>query len=119
MQETSVQALTKVIALMPPRLRRRMDALSFVRAGFRQIPQKYAVRVRFEVAAEVVAGFVGRWAEVEPDGDAACVMTMNTDTLDWPMMVLANVDAEFRVEQPAELAELVSRAADRMARSAR
>jgi hypothetical protein len=46
-------------------------------------------------------------------------MTMNTDTLDWPMMVLANVDAEFRVEQPAELAELVSRAADRMARSAR
>ncbi len=27
MEETSVQALTKVIALMPPRLRRRMDAL--------------------------------------------------------------------------------------------
>ncbi|HET9423328.1 MAG TPA: HTH domain-containing protein, partial [Nocardioides sp.] len=28
MQETSVQALTKVINLMPPRLRRRMDALA-------------------------------------------------------------------------------------------
>ena len=27
MEETSVQALTKVIALMPPRLRRQMDAL--------------------------------------------------------------------------------------------
>ena len=27
MEETSVQALTKVIALMPPRLRRRMDAV--------------------------------------------------------------------------------------------
>ena len=54
---------------------------------------------------------------VEADGDAACVMTMNTDTLDWPMMVLANIDAEFRIEQPAELAELVTRAADRMARS--
>src|SRR5829696_6192110 len=26
-EETSIQALTKVIALMPPRLRRRMDAL--------------------------------------------------------------------------------------------
>ncbi len=95
------------------------DALSFVQSGFRQIPQKYAVQVRFDVPADVVAGFVGRWADVEPDGDAACVMTMNTDTLDWPMMVLANVDAEFRVEQPAELAELVTRAADRMARSAR
>ncbi len=94
------------------------DALSFVQAGFQQIPQKYAVRVRFEVPADVVAGFVGRWAEVEPDGDAACVMTMNTDTLDWPMMVLANVDAEFRIEQPAELVELVGPArADRMARS--
>ncbi|HWM72466.1 MAG TPA: YafY family protein [Nocardioides sp.] len=92
------------------------DALTFVQSGFRQIPQRYAVRVRFEVPAELVAGFVGRWADVEPDGDAACVMTMNTDTLDWPMMVLANIDAEFRIEQPAELAELVSRAADRMTR---
>ena len=93
------------------------DALSFVQAGFKQIPQRYAVRVRFEVPADVVAGFAGRWAEVEPEGDAACVMTMNTDTLDWPMMVLANIDAEFRIEQPAELVDLVSRAADRMARS--
>ena len=53
--------------------------------------------------------FVGRWAEVEPDGDTACVMTMNTDTLDWPMIVLANVDAEFRIEGPAELVDQVSR----------
>ncbi len=93
------------------------DALSFVQAGFKQIPQRYAVRVRFEVPAEVVRAFVGRWAEVEPAGDTACLMTMNTDTLDWPMMVLANIDAEFRIEQPAELVELVTRAADRMARS--
>ena len=88
-----------------------------MQAGFKQIPQRYAVRVRFEVPAEVVQGFVGRWAEVEPAGDTACLMTMNTDTLDWPMMVLANIDAEFRIEQPAELVELVGRAADRMARS--
>ena len=40
------------------------DALSFVQAGFKQIPQRYAVRVRFEVPADVVQGFVGRWAEV-------------------------------------------------------
>jgi predicted DNA-binding transcriptional regulator YafY len=93
------------------------DALSFVQAGFKQIPQRYVVRVRFAAPAEVISGLFSRWAEVEPDGDAACVMTMHTDTLDWPMFVLANVDAEFRIEQPEELVEQVARAAERMARS--
>ena len=80
------------------------------------MPQRYAVRVRFEVPAEVVDAFVGRWAEIEPDGDSACLMSMNTDTLDWPMFVLANIDAEFRIEGPAELVDQVSRAADRLGR---
>jgi predicted DNA-binding transcriptional regulator YafY len=92
------------------------DALSFVQAGIRRMPQRYAVRVRFEAPVEVVDAFVGRWAQVEPDGDAACVMTMNTDTLDWPMFVLANIDAEFRIEGPTELVEAVARAAARFGR---
>ena len=41
---------------------------------------------------------------IEPDGDG-CVMTMNVDTLDWPMMVLAHLDADFTVEQPPELVD--------------
>jgi predicted DNA-binding transcriptional regulator YafY len=77
------------------------------------------VRVRFEAPAGVVDGFVGRWAEVEPAGDASCVMTMNTDTLDWPMMVLANIDAEFSIEEPAELVDRTGRAAERFARAVR
>ena len=93
------------------------DALSFVQSGFKQIPQRYAVRVRFEASAEVVDAFVGRWAQIEPDGDTACVMTMNTDTLDWPMFVLANIDAEFRIEGPPELVDQVSNVADRLGRS--
>jgi predicted DNA-binding transcriptional regulator YafY len=94
------------------------DALTFVQAGFKQIPQRYAVRVRFEAPAQVVDDFVGRWAEVEPVSDDACLMTMNTDTLDWPMMVLANIDAEFRIEEPAELVELTTRTAARFDRAA-
>jgi predicted DNA-binding transcriptional regulator YafY len=92
------------------------DALTFVQSGFRQMSQRYAVRVRFDAPADVVDTFVGRWAEIEPIDDRSCRMSMNTDTLDWPMMVLANIDAEFRIEGPAELADLASRAADRLGR---
>jgi predicted DNA-binding transcriptional regulator YafY len=93
------------------------DALSFVQAGFKQVPQRYAVKVRFEAPAQVLEDFVGRWAEIEPAGESACVMTMNTDTLDWPMMVLSNVDADFRIEHPPELAERTAHAADRFTRA--
>ena len=94
------------------------DALEFVRTGIASMPMKYVVRVRFAIPADTVAGFVGRWATVEPDGPDACAMTMSTDTLDWPMMVLANIDADFVVEGPSELAELAARAGERFARSA-
>jgi hypothetical protein len=60
---------------------------------------------------------VGRWAEIEPIDDGACRMAMNTDSLDWPMFVLANVDAEFTIEGPAELAAKVAATAARLARA--
>ena len=94
------------------------DALAFVRTGIASMPMKYVVRVRFAVPAETVAGFVGRWATVEPDGPDGCAMTMSTDTLDWPMMALADIDADFVVEEPSELAVLAARAGERFARSA-
>jgi len=92
------------------------DALAFVRQGIQTMPQRYAVRVRFSADADRIRAVVGRWADVEAV-DGGCVMTMNTDVLDWPMMVLANVDADFTVEEPAELAERVSAAASRFARA--
>jgi predicted DNA-binding transcriptional regulator YafY len=92
------------------------DALAFVRAGIASMPQRYVVRVRFAVAPEVVAGFVGGWATVEPDGDG-CVMVMSTDSLDWPLMVMAGVEADFTVEEPAELREKVAAVVERFARS--
>ena len=76
------------------------DALSFVRAGIASMPQRYAVRVRFAADARVVEEYVGRWATVEPDSDG-CVMAMSTDTLDWPLMVLAHLDHDFTIEESA------------------
>lgn len=93
------------------------DALAFVRAGIASMPMKYVVRVRFEAPVEVVSGFVRHWATVEADG-AGCVMEMRTEALDWPLMVLANVDADFTVEEPAELREALARVAGRFARAA-
>lgn len=93
------------------------DAPSFVRAGIRSMPQRYQVRVRFAAEAATVAAYVGRWATVEPDGPSSCVMVMGADTLDWPLMVLAHLPADFTVEGPAELRDLVASAAARFARA--
>ncbi len=93
------------------------DAPSFVRAGIRSMPHRYDVRVRFEADAATVAAYVNRWATVEPDGPEACRMVLATDTLDWPLMVLARIDAAFTVEGPPELVDLVASAATRFARA--
>ncbi|GAA1775247.1 YafY family protein [Nocardioides hankookensis] len=92
------------------------DAPSFVRAGIKSVGQRYVVRVRLTAPAAEVESYVGRWATVEADG-SGCVMTMQTDTLDWPLMVLAHLDSDFTVEGPPELVELVARAASRFARA--
>ena len=39
------------------------DALSFVQAGIRRMPQRYAVRVVLDADPTDVAAFVGRWAD--------------------------------------------------------
>jgi predicted DNA-binding transcriptional regulator YafY len=92
------------------------DALSFVQAGIRRMPQRYAVRVVFDAEPAEVAAVVGRWASVIDDHGRA-VLEMNADSLDWPMFVLANVSTDFTVESPPELAEAVSQVAARFQRS--
>lgn len=92
------------------------DAAAFVAAGIRAMAQRYDVRLRIALPADVVEADIGRWATVTPDGDG-CRVHMPTDTLDWPVMVLARLDAEFTVEGPAELQQVVAAAAERFARS--
>lgn len=92
------------------------DALAFVRQGIRQMPQRYAVRVRVAMPAETLAGQVGRWGTVTPDGDG-CVLEMNVDDLDWPVMVLAGSGADFVVESPPELAARVAEVGQRFGRT--
>ncbi len=93
------------------------DALTFVQQGIRRMPQQYAVRVRVAVAAEVLQREVGRWGSVTPDGEG-CVLAMNVDSLDWPVMVLASSGADFVVESPPELAERIAEVGARFIRVA-
>ncbi|MGL5862518.1 MAG: helix-turn-helix transcriptional regulator, partial [Phycicoccus sp.] len=79
------------------------DAVAFVEAGFRRIPGRWSVRVRVAAPAERVREAVWRGGEVEPAADDACILTMNVESLDWPLMVLAQVGAPFEVETPDEL----------------
>ena len=81
------------------------------------MPQRYAVRVVFHADPAEVAAVVGRWATVTGTPGAAR-LEMNVDTLDWPVFVLANVDAAFTVESPPELAAAVTATAERFRRSA-
>ena len=92
------------------------DALTFVQQGIRRMPQQYAVRVRVAVAAEVLEREVGRWGNVTPDGKG-CVLEMNVDSLDWPVMVLASSGADFVVESPPELAERIAEVGARFNRA--
>ena len=93
------------------------DALSFVQAGIRRMPQRYDVRVVLDATVEQVAALVGRWGRATGT-DGRAVLEMHVDSLEWPLMVLANAEAEFTVQSPPELAEAVSRVASRFARAA-
>ena len=95
------------------------DALSFVQAGIRRMPQRYAVRVRIDTDAATV---VARRRELGHGGGRSatggCVLAMNVDSLEWPVMVLANLEADFEVEGPPELQDLIRGTAERFGRAA-
>jgi predicted DNA-binding transcriptional regulator YafY len=94
------------------------DAPAFVRAGIKSVGQRYVVRVLLTADADTVEAYVGRWATVEAEGSGSR-MTMHTDSLDWPLMVLAHLDSDFTIESPPELVDLVAVAAERFGRAVR
>ena len=96
------------------------DALAFVQAGIKQMPQAYDVHIRFAAPADEVERAIGRWATVTPDSDdsGAAYVRMSTDWLSWPMMAITAVDAPFTVLSPPELADQVRSLLARLTASA-
>lgn len=89
------------------------SALEHVRQGRRNLPRRYQVEIRFATSAETVRASTGSWGEVHADGDGA-VWRISTDTLDWPVMLIAQIEAPATVLGRAELAEKVRAAGRRM-----
>jgi len=83
------------------------DAAEFVQAGIRERPTAYEAEVVIEAPASSVRPRIGQWATVTELGGQRCLARMTTDSLDWPVLALGMVGAEFRVVGPPELAEQV------------
>ena len=94
------------------------DAVTYVRRGLSTQPQRYQVRVRLAAPAADVAAYMDRWGTVDDLGDGTCRMTLNTDSLDWPVLIIANFDCDFEVEEPAELQARIARLSERGRRAA-
>jgi predicted DNA-binding transcriptional regulator YafY len=75
------------------------------------------VEVLVHTSADVVRRAVNRWGAVEEVDAGSCRMTMEVDDLAWPMVVLAELDADFVVEGPVELRDRVADVSRRFARA--
>lgn len=84
------------------------DAWQFVQQGLRSMPQQHEVSVRIHVAPDVVRRAVGHWGTVEELAEGSCRLLMRVDSLEWPVMVLAQVGAAFDEVEPPELRERVA-----------
>lgn len=88
------------------------DAASFVRSGIASVRDRHDVVIRVQAAEAEVASVVGRWAEVTAVDERSCVVRMSAESLDWPVLVLAAVGAEFEVVEPAEFRDYVRTVGD-------
>ncbi len=95
------------------------DAAAFVRAGISSAWNTYEVDVVVDAPADQVRARIGRWATVHPAGDGRCRVRMSTDSLDWPLMALGTVGAEFSVVSPPELVDQVRDWGGRFSRAGR
>jgi predicted DNA-binding transcriptional regulator YafY len=79
------------------------DAAAFVRAGVQSTRTGYDIEVIVEAPAELVRERIGRWASVAEISVSRCRVRMTADQLEWPVMGLGMVGADFQVISPPEL----------------
>ena len=83
------------------------DAAAFVRSGIQSARAGYDIEVIVEAPAEAVRERIGRWASVSELGATRCRVRMTADALEWPIMGLGMVGADFQVVAPPELIDWV------------
>ncbi|OPG13979.1 YafY family protein [Microbispora sp. GKU 823] len=83
------------------------DAADFVRAGLDNLPRPYRVEALVDAPASVARERIGRWCTVEEVDAGQCRIRMTTHSLDWPIMSLGVLGADFRVIEPPELLDRI------------
>jgi len=91
-----------------PRTLPAAGAAEFVRRNITAVPGPWPVKAIIAAPAAVVRGRIGRWATVEENGPDRCLVTMTPDNLDWPVIALGVVGADFQVLSPPELTERIA-----------
>jgi predicted DNA-binding transcriptional regulator YafY len=99
------------------------DAAAFVRDGIGAATAAYQVEALVDAPAATVRERYGRWAtvdEISPGGNgtARSRVRMTADQLEWPMMLLGSLGAEFEVISPPELLDGIRDWARRFTRAA-
>jgi predicted DNA-binding transcriptional regulator YafY len=95
------------------------DAAAFVQAGIGGFAAIYEVEALVDAPAGTVRERFGRWATVEEVTPARSRIRMTVDQLDWPMLLLGSLGAEFEVITPPELLDRVRDWARRFSQAAR
>jgi predicted DNA-binding transcriptional regulator YafY len=93
------------------------DPVTFVRASIERMPRHHEVVIDVDAPADAVDRVIGRWSTVERQDDAHCRVRMTADDLEWPVLALAQLDADFSVVEPAELRDRIAAIAGRFARA--
>ena len=94
------------------------DPVAFVRTSMDQMPRAFEVVADVDAPAAWVEARIGRWATVDPTGDATCRVHMTADDLEWPAFGFLRLDADFVVHSPPELVDLVQGVALRFRKAA-
>jgi predicted DNA-binding transcriptional regulator YafY len=95
------------------------DPVAFVRGSIERMPMKHDAVVDVAAPAADVERAIGRWSTVESLGAETCRVHMTTDDLEWPVHALAQLDADFTVLTPPELAARVAAVAGRFGAATR
>ena len=91
------------VARFRPRELPAADAAAFVRAGIESARAGYDIEAIVEAPAPVVRKRIGRWASVSEISASRCRVRMTADALEWPVMGLGMVGADFQVISPPAL----------------
>jgi predicted DNA-binding transcriptional regulator YafY len=105
-------------ARFAPRQLPAADAAAFVRAGIDTARAVYEAEALVDAPAAAVRERIGRWSAVEDTGSGRCRIRMTADSLDWVVIALGTVGADFEVVSPPELLDLVRDWGRRFSRAA-